>query len=658
MTAEITVEAADALARAKHALSSSEDDKNVEDEDEFELSKDDDEARDDGIEGRDEERDNDNDDHGNDDDDDDDEEEQDDKEEDEEDNLARFRSIISEIDLIKLSQLAVLLRVHQKQMQGQQPDNLKDLLAISCSITDTMHGAFNLPFEITFSDGVKWIARVPANGTNFGPLDAKKMDTEYHTMRHIKANTSIPLPEIFYWETSTNHIGFPFALMSYMEGRVLGDAWHSGHLSESDRLDILSSLAEYVAQFQKMPFDRSGTLEFDENGDVTGIGETVVMEESATGSHWEATRKIGPFTSTKEAFESMMTEDGAEEMDVSQRANLSILHLILHSVPDYLLNEEKFYLSVPDFGYQNILVDSQNRITGFVDWDEAQTEDSCSGYASYPIWLCDDWDPALYAYHADPKEGTFSFGDSPETLLAYRQHYAAEFAKHACTADGYDPRMKTLSHILDALTTAISVEFPRSLITAKLLDHAFGGNVPFEIPEYADDYVAGDTSEKDALIKKAVATMWHPEWEKAQDDANDEAPEDHDSTAVLVHMIDTDGKETVDFPTINGRQSPTTTISSESTSSCSEPASSLVSPASTNTTFSEESTLLPRDDARAHCVNEVEAMNAERPNEEARQPRPTVEPQTPRKEKKHTRKRSNLDIHSPEVLSMFYGRWL
>ena len=52
--------------------------------------------------------------------------------------------------------------------------------------------SYNVVYAIEFSDGVRWVARTTEKGTGFEELDIKKMDTDFQTMRFIKACTSIP----------------------------------------------------------------------------------------------------------------------------------------------------------------------------------------------------------------------------------------------------------------------------------------------------------------------------------------------------------------------------------------------------------------------------------------------------------------------------------
>jgi hypothetical protein len=132
--------------------------------------------------------------------------------------LLPFQPAIRLIDLEALRDYALAVRINQVQTDeglSQASDQL------TCSIDDKpLHGGFNIVYLIHFSDGHRWVARIPINAPNFGSLDKKKMDSEYHTMRHRRNTLQLPIPEIHTWETNSNTIGTPFALMSWIDGLI------------------------------------------------------------------------------------------------------------------------------------------------------------------------------------------------------------------------------------------------------------------------------------------------------------------------------------------------------------------------------------------------------------------------------------------------------
>src|SRR5271156_4605798 len=136
-----------------------------------------------------------------------------------------------------------------------------------------LRASYNVVYVIEFSDGVKWVARITGKGTEFEELDIKKMDTDYQTMRFIKACTSISLPTVFTWETSEGVAGAPIALMSFVESSQLSDRWvDKSWITEEKRRKILSGIATLVLELAKFPFDALGALEFDRDRLASGLG--------------------------------------------------------------------------------------------------------------------------------------------------------------------------------------------------------------------------------------------------------------------------------------------------------------------------------------------------------------------------------------------------
>ena len=142
--------------------------------------------------------------------------------------IKAFGDVIKAIDLDALEDIALKCRLQTPVTSTWNLSSRHRAVGLSCTIyrdREPMYGSYNLAFVITFSDGVKWIARVPGHGKRFGEDDIEKMNSEYYTMRHINANTTLPLSEMFYWSTESTPIGVPFALMSFMKGKALHTFW-------------------------------------------------------------------------------------------------------------------------------------------------------------------------------------------------------------------------------------------------------------------------------------------------------------------------------------------------------------------------------------------------------------------------------------------------
>ena len=423
-----------------------------------------------------------------------------------------FSDVIQAVNLSNVGQAALRIRKDRWIAEATGDPTRSKLSDLAYTMDGTpMCGAYNLVIRIDFSDGVKWIARFPGHGTRFQPADVLKMNFEYNTIRYIREHTSIPIPEVFYVTTSSEMAGVPFALMSYVEGNTLSDIWYH-EMDESQRLTMLSNIAENMVKLHHLKFDRIGMLDFDRAGKVRGVGPQIAVVQEGD-SAWARTQACVPFDNVDAYYKASYNQSEHEHIRV--QASVQILRIAVETMPVYLTNEIKFPLTILDMNYQNIIVDEDHNIKAFIDWDGVGSHASVNGCARYPSWITRDWDPALHYYNPDPPvEGHSAEEHSPEELQRFRKHYAQIFTSHADELEDYDPRMTTLSHVVEAIELALSDSFIRPKIVMKMFDVAFDHVQPFKIFEYINDVVAGDTLEKDALIREAFTKAWANEWKE------------------------------------------------------------------------------------------------------------------------------------------------
>lgn len=426
----------------------------------------------------------------------------------EEDELADFVPVIEALDLQALKLIAI--RTHLNRLSSPSTASEKDL---TCVINpEPTSGSFNLVYFITFSDGSKMVARLPGKGNNFEELDEKKMDHEYQSMQLIRARTTIPIPEVFTWRTTSNDVGVPFALISFMPGKQICDLWFDkSWTSEAKRMRILEQVAQQMSKLHNLAFENTvGAPSFDDRGKLIGVGPIYdYLSGIESPVAWDVIQTSGPWSSI-EQYRSERCKKA--EVDYDGDADTLIMHLASESIPLYMNGRGKTYLTHPDFAWHNILVDDDANVTAFIDWDSL-TITSCSlGFGRYPSWLTRDWDPAMYAYQDDTEAPDDMAEESaPEELSRYRQHYASAFSRLAVPQ--YDPRETRLSHIVEAIEIGTGSRLSRDWIVPKLLVHAFRGHIPFNYKDFAEEHSAGKGESTMELIREGFANMWFAEWE-------------------------------------------------------------------------------------------------------------------------------------------------
>lgn len=178
-------------------------------------------------------------------------------------------------------------------------------LDVTCSIelARFASGRNNLVLEIAFSDGVYWIVRILYHVSDSDTLDEQKTValSEIDTMKFIRSRTTIPLPQVFDFELSTEQpFGYPYAFMECMTGHELDNRivvsvpprYHS---------QVAKQLANIWNQLQSLTFARIGRL---------WCGESTDEPVSIIPMAWH--RSPGPLDTSLEYFYNQQQGDNRD----------------------------------------------------------------------------------------------------------------------------------------------------------------------------------------------------------------------------------------------------------------------------------------------------------------------------------------------------------
>ncbi|KAJ7769081.1 hypothetical protein DFH07DRAFT_806828 [Mycena maculata] len=225
-----------------------------------------------------------------------------------------------------------------------------------------------------------------------------KLPSEVATMRYLKANTSIPIPNIyFYDEDSDGEVGGPWMLMEYVEGEALPYSWET--MNREQKHSICQSIAEYWNQLLSLRFDALGSLCIDQSGEIT-VGPLSMMCSISAGAYDHPSRqKCGPFETPREWILAMAkgdfryktrmrmvrgSKDPIAEAKARQTQRLSRMetNVTLLSKLPLLYKDSPIHpiaLCPVDFRMHNVIVSTEDPtiIVGVIDWEGTQTA---------PIW--------------------------------------------------------------------------------------------------------------------------------------------------------------------------------------------------------------------------------------------------------------------------------
>ncbi|CAH0043427.1 unnamed protein product [Clonostachys solani] len=390
-----------------------------------------------------------------------------------EDEPDMFAPVLASIDLQQLSRAA-------SQVRPAFADQLP-------SVGAPIRGSFNILFPLHFEDGMRWLAKVPVNGVagKWDQLSADAMISEVNTMRLLNRETTIPLPEVFGFSSTTdNDVKCPYILLSFISSMSLYDVWFGHHLSGVDmettharRVRALSDIGAAMSQLGKFSFDSSGFVKFDEEGNPSGVGRSRCLDHQQMLDRWQIHEDDSedPIYVEVPAFEDPQQQynfflDLHPRTKPFARGVSLLLKELIKCIPEPI-NDKPFVLAHPDFDIQNFLVSEDGQLLGIIDWDGVCCSARSYGNEAYPGWLTRDWDPSMYGYHESMDEGEEPVGcweDSPEALQRYRIVYDEIMSKFREKDAGIS--LTRISLITESLIIAAGDPMCRHGIIHKIID--------------------------------------------------------------------------------------------------------------------------------------------------------------------------------------------
>ncbi|KAH6894197.1 hypothetical protein B0T10DRAFT_558352 [Thelonectria olida] len=407
------------------------------------------------------------------------------------DELDMFTDVIAALDLEKLPDLAQKTRRAQEPYRAQ-PDKLP-------VVGELMHGSYNIIYPIDFSDGIRWLVKVPINGTEnkWDKLSAVAMTAEVNTMRLLKRETTTPLPEVFDFSATTdNPLNCPYMFISFIDGIPLQKVWYAKAKNDAEymaiqtrRMTALEGIAKAMVQLDQYTSEVAGSPLFNADGSLSGVGPARTIDLDALLDRWyvKGDPSDDPIYAehqvcgdVKEWYE-FIPDLHPREVKYP-KGIVQLLRWMINWLPEPMGFDHRCVLAHPDLDMQNIIVNENGELQGIIDWDGVCMVPRSMGNRSYPKWLTQDWNPFGYMYsepteEADPstKQACCSGSDdSPSVLKDYRTIYRfllTIFESNEEECFGEDTTRMSL--ISTNLFTAAQNPQCRVDIVVKLLEESF-----------------------------------------------------------------------------------------------------------------------------------------------------------------------------------------
>ncbi|KAJ7718083.1 kinase-like domain-containing protein [Mycena metata] len=240
------------------------------------------------------------------------------------------------------------------------------------SISPIAQGGYNSVFVVTFGDGTDVLIRIAGSSHNEPLSDelAKLVfDSEVATLKYLEANTTIPVPKIYYSNSDPEEAGANFMIIERLDGVNLDYVWY--RMSDEQQEHIVAQWALMHAELSKQTFEAIGCL----TTQAGAVGPLLPPSDEPyhlRKPHW------GPFRSTPEFLEGHVRSalDGLAA-DSEKRPFLERLLVAIRALPEEQFHDERFVLSHGDLSIANILYTPPSNVVGIIDWQ---------GSSVLPVW--------------------------------------------------------------------------------------------------------------------------------------------------------------------------------------------------------------------------------------------------------------------------------
>lgn len=284
-----------------------------------------------------------------------------------------------------------------------------------------IRGGYNVFYRLEYKDGSSAAMRIPSKGIVMFPEE--KIRYEVATMRYVAANTTIPVPKVYYCGTAAENPAKsgPFIIMDYIEHeRTMSEALNDPAIEpgKSHALDpnvseqklefFYKQMANIVLQLSNLTFPRIGSLDEDKEGHISVIGRPLIQNMNSMLEFSSVSPTLLPsrlYQTSKEWYSALadmhlaqltFQQNDAVEDEDDARDRYVARQLFRQLASDGRLesefevdnhdNEPLFRLYSEDLRPTNVLIDKDDCVVGVIDWEFAYAAPVQFSYDP-PWWL-------------------------------------------------------------------------------------------------------------------------------------------------------------------------------------------------------------------------------------------------------------------------------
>ncbi|KAH7870100.1 uncharacterized protein C8R40DRAFT_1073555 [Lentinula edodes] len=317
-------------------------------------------------------------------------------------------------------------------------------------------GGMNVHIPLTFSDGVRWLARIRQKST---PSTRLILESEIQTMQFLNA-AGMQVPNAF---------------------------MPRGSLTIEQQHDLIDSLARFYINLSHISFTQSGSLVRDPASGNLEVGPLISLdfcqdqEDRLPGPFF-----FGPFQSSAHRYLAQI-EHVLREIEQGSRAfagdedviSVYVAHLwlkdLMQNSPRLWEEGEQTFLKHADDKGDQIMVDKDGKFVGVIDWEWAYTASKSEAFAA-PLALV-DVNPFF--------DGINDLSSNEEHLVnAYNKYGFPDLAK--CVRDG--KVYQRLPMVIGQQSDLVQLRALEHALTGKMLDCAVNIET---VGEWVEDMAGG-----------------------------------------------------------------------------------------------------------------------------------------------------------------------